>query len=448
MQKSRDLTTGPLGRSIFFYSLPLVFTYLLEMLFNIADMVIAGKYAGDRALGAIGSTPQMMFFCMGFLMGMGGAVNAIAAYFIGGKKTADLEQTVHTGAIISFFAGLFFYIMAFFLGRPVLLLLNTKAELFEDALLYFRICSLGFVAMGIYNWGNGILSAAGDTKSPLVYLVISGGMNVILNITFIVAFKMTVDGVAWATVISQFTGAVMVTVRLIREKGDFSFSFGKLRINKGKALQILKLGIPSGMQNAIFAFANSFLQAAVNSFESALVVANSAAINIDNILYSVNGAFYNACASFIGQNYGAGNKKRVLNSYLVCLGFAVLAAWILGGTCLFFSRQIMTLFSSSPRVIELGRYRIAILACSIWIAAFMDGTTAASRGLGHTLVPTAIIIMGSCIFRIIWILTVFARFHTILVLFMVFPVSWTITGAAEIVYFLSLYRKIEPKTGN
>ncbi len=442
MQKTRDLTAGPLGRSIFFYSLPLVFTHLLEMLFNITDMIIAGKYAGDRALGAIGSTPQMMFFCMGFLMGMGGAVNAIAAYCIGGKKAVDLEQTVHTGAIISLLAGLFFYILALFLGRPVLLLLNTKAELFEDALLYFRICSLGFIAMGIYNWGNGILSAAGDTKSPLVYLAISGGINVILNIVFIVAFKMTVDGVAWATVISQFTGAVMVTARLMKEKGEFAFSFGNLRLNRGKALQILKLGVPSGMQNAIFAFANSFLQAAVNSFESALVVANSAAINADNVLYSVMSAFYVACGSFIGQNYGAGNKKRLLHSYFVCIGFALLAAWILGGTFILFGRQIMTMFSSSPRVIELGQYRIAILACSIWIAAFMDGTTAASRGLGHTLIPTAIIIMGSCIFRIIWIFTVFARFHTILVLFMVFPVSWIITGAAEIAYFFILYRKI------
>lgn len=442
MAQKMDLTQGPLFKKIFIYSVPLIFTFVLQMLFNIADMIVAGNFAGDNALGAIGSTPQVMFFCMGFLMGLGGAVNAITAYYIGAKKSQDIQQTVHTGAIICFLAGVFFFILANILGRPVLILLKTKTELLDDAVLYYRICSIGFIALGIYNWGNGILSAKGNTHSPLIYLCISGILNFGLNILFITVFKMTVDGVAWATVISQFLSAVLITLKLLREQDDCTFSFSKLHASYDKTIQLLKVGVPSGLQNAIFAFANSFLMMGINSFDKDFVVANSIAQNTDNLVYNVMAAFYTACSSFIGQNYGAKNKKRILHSYLISQGYAMLFAIIIGGLYLIFGHQIISLFSKNPHVIELGYYRIAIMAFSLWLAPLMDGTTAASRGLGKTIIPTIIILLGSCAFRIIWVYTAFASYKSILSLFLLFPISWLITGIAEIIYFGRLYSKI------
>ena len=407
-----------------------------------ADVAVLGKFASGEALGAVGSTSMIVFFVTGFLIGIGSGVNAIAAYFIGANKPQDVQEALHTSAILCTVSGVLIFVAGEFLARPLLVLLHTKSELLEGAVLYVRIYLVSLPAVGFYNFGNGVLSAEGDTKTPLVYLFISGIINVVLNLVFVIALKMAESGVAIASVISQFFSAVLILTKLIRREDALALRLRHLKIHREKLFQLIKIGVPAGLQNAVFAFANMFIQVGVNSFESAVVIANSGSSNADPIVYNVMSAFYTAASTFIAQNYGAENKRRILRSYFVSLFYSV-AVGILGGTMfVLFGRQFMTLFSENPRVIEFGYERLFIMACSFWISPFMDCTLAASRGLGKTIVPTVIIFLGSCVFRVIWVYTVFAHFGTILSLFALFPCSWTITAIAEILYFAQLYRKL------
>lgn len=445
MNNSHALTQGSLFKNIFIFSVPLIFTNLLQTLFNMADVAVLGKFASGEALGAVGSTSMIVFFATGILIGIGSGVNALVAFFIGAGKSKDIREALHTSAILCTVSGVLIFALGEFFAREILILLHTKDELLEGALLYLRIYLISLPAVGFYNFGNGILSAEGDTKSPLIYLLISGGMNVALNLLFVIPLKMAESGVAIASVISQFFSAALILAKLVRRDDALALRLKHLKIHREKLMQLVRIGVPAGLQNAVFAFANMFIQMGVNSFESAMVIANAGSSNADPIVYNVMAAFYTAASTFIAQNYGAENKRRILQSYFVSMFYSV-AAGILGGAFfVLFGRQFMTLFSENPRVIELGYERLFIMACSFWIAPFMDCTLAASRGLGKTIIPTVMIFAGSCVFRVIWVYTVFAHFGTIFSLFALFPCSWTITAIAEIAYFIKLYRRL-PKT--
>ena len=278
-------------------------------------------------------------------------------------------------------------------------------------------------AAALYNYGNGVLNAIGDTKTPLIFLSAAGVLNVILDLVFVIGLGMSTDGVALASVLSQCVSAGLIVRSLMRSKEIYSLSLKEVRFHKDKAIHALSVGVPAGLQNAIFSVANLFIQAGVNSFSTVVVEGNSAAGNVDNLVYSVMNAFYIACSSFVGQNYGAGKSRRVLKSFLL------------------FGHQFLSLFTSESDVIEAGLARIWVMCFSFPISAMMDCTTAASRGLGKGLVPMIFVFLGSCVFRVAWIYTVFAHFHTIRSLYMLYPFSWVLTGAAEIAYFLYCYKK-------
>ena len=310
----RDLTTGPLFKGILFYSIPLIFSNLLQVLFNIADIAVVGRFAGSLALGSVGSTSQLLFLFTGLLMGLGGGVNVIVAFYIGSKSKKDLDQALHSSFIVSMIVGTILMIGGYLLARPVLSLIRTKPELLDGAVIYFKIYMLGMPGVALYNYGNAVLSAAGDTKRPLYYLTFAGIINIILNLFFVIVCQLSYAGVALASVISQYVSATLVMIPLIRgcDLGDIKFNFSHLQLHREKTIRILKVGIPSGMQNAIFAVANTFIQVGVNSFDATMVAGTAAGANLDNIIYSAMNAFYIACATFIGQNYGAGNKSRIL----------------------------------------------------------------------------------------------------------------------------------------
>ncbi len=323
--------------------------------------------------------------------------------------------------------------------------MNTKPELIDGAVLYLRIYFLGLPAVGVYNCGNAILSAAGDTKKPLYFLSIAGVVNVALNLLLVIVFHLDVAGVAIASIISQYISAILITHALTHGDNVYTISLRHQTLRslvfKDKLTAILKLGLPSGLQNMVFMFANLFVQVGVNSFSATMVAANSAAANADGPVYEVMAAFYVACSSFMGQNLGAKKKDRVLKSYFVSLSYSFFIGLILGLTILFMGPNFLLLFTSDPAVIELGMYRLKIMSVSYAFSAFMDCTIAASRGLGKTVVPTFIVIMGSCVFRVIWIYTIFAYFKTIPSLYLLYIFSWAITAAAEIIYFQAIYRK-------
>lgn len=443
-QSTRSLTEGHLGKQILLFSIPLMFSNILQVLFNMSDIAVVGRFAGSYALGSVGSTTTLVVLFTGFLIGMGNGVNVLVARHFGAQHDSDVEETVHTAAILCLAAGLLMLLLGFALSLPLLRLLGTKPELIDGALLYLRIYFLGMPALAIYNFGNGVLSAVGDTKRPLLYLSASGVVNIILNLFFVIVCKMDVAGVAIASVLSQYISAALILRCLLRSKACYALKLSSLHLTGEKVPRILSIGIPSGLQHAIFSIANLFIQAGVNSFDAIVVAGNAAAANADTLIYDVMAAFYTACSSFIGQNFGAGNRERIRKTYFICLGYSFGAGAVLGVSAALFGRVFLSLFSGDAAVLDAGMERLFVMGCSYALSALMDCSIAASRGLGKSLIPTIIVIMGSCVFRVIWIYTIFAQFHTISALYLLYPFSWVITAIAEILYFARCYKTTCP----
>lgn len=437
----QDMTHGPLAKQILLFSLPLICSNLLQVLFNLADLAVVGQFVGSQALGSVGSTTTLVTMFTGFLIGLGGGINVLAARFYGARDTKRFGQLLHTAALLSLGLGILLSILGVTLTRPILQLLRTKEDLIDGAVLYLRIYLLGMPGLAVYNYGSAILSALGDTRRPLRFLTLAGILNVILNLFFVLVVKMAVAGVALASILSQYLSAVLIVLALIHNDAPFALCRSQLRLHRDSALEIIRLGIPAGLQNCIFALANLFIQVGVNSFSSTMVAGNSAAANADSLIYDVMAAFYTACASFMGQNYGARNRERVKKSYFISLAYSFAIGLILGFLLVLFGRQFLHLFSPEADVIEAGMFRLTIMSFSYGFSAFMDCTIAASRALGKSLAPTVMVILGSCVFRIIWVYTVFAWFQTIPSLYLVYICSWTITALAEIAYFHHVYKQ-------
>lgn len=440
-KKTQDFTQGNLWVQIFKFSIPLIFSNLLQVLFNMADLAVVGRFAGAYALGAVGSTSIFVVLFTTALIGVAGGMNVLVAQAIGAKRSIDVKEIVHNSAILSVIIGILTLLFGVFCGRGILELLNTKQELIDGATTYVRIYFLGMPALMLYNFGHAVLSAAGDTKRPLKYLSIAGIINVILNLILVIVFHLDVAGVAIASIISQYISAILVLKALLKSKEDYALSIKELKFKWKRAKDILALGLPSGAQNAIFQVANLFVQRSVNRFSATMVSGNSAAANADGIVYETMAAIYTACACFIGQNYGAGKKNRILKSYYITLLYSFGIGAILGLGILACGRNFLGLFTSDAAVIDAGMYRLLVMGLSYPISAFMDNTIAASRGLGKSVVPTIMVFMGSCVFRLIWIYTIFEHFETITSLYLLYVFSWSITAIIEIIYFAKIYKE-------
>ena len=438
---TKTLTEGPLARQILLVSLPLMLSNLLQVLFNMSDVAVVGRFAGSTALGAVGSTTTLVTLFTGFLIGLSNGINVLVARFYGAQHPNDVKKTVHSAAIVSLLAGIVLLLIGL-LGSPAMLrALNTKEDLLPGAIVYLRVYFLGMPALALYNFGNAVFSAIGDTKKPLTYLSIAGALNIVLNLFFVIVCRLDVVGVALASAISQCVSAGLILRALTRVQDCYALDAHALHLDAAMTRSILALGLPAGFQNAIFAIANLFIQAGVNSFDSLMVKGNSAAANADALIYDCMAAFYMACASFMSQNYGAGKPDRVKKSYFISLGYSFGVGLVLGGCLFFFGPTFLSLFTTDPTVIDAGMKRVAVMGFAYCISAFMDCTIAASRGLGKTIIPTVIVTLGSCVFRVVWVYTIFAYFHSIPVLYAVYPCSWTITATAEILYFVHCYKQ-------
>ena len=436
-----DFTNGSLWKKIWIFSVPLMFSNVLQVIFNMADVAVVGKFAGPIALGAVGSTSILITLFIGILLGMANGVNALTALYIGAKDEKSIRETVHTAVILCFSVGALIMLLGIMFSKGILGSMNTKDELIHEAALYLRIYLLGMPAMALYNFGNAVLSAAGDTKRPLYYLLFAGIINVVLNLFFVITCKLGVVGVALASIIAQYVSALLVLRALFKGSEAYQLQLKYLKLTPSKVKGILHIGIPSAMQYTIFAIANLFVQTGVNSFDHVIVEGNSAAANADPLVYDMMAAFYTACTSFMAQNLGAKQKKRALKSYFICLLYSFVMGLVLGIAIYVFRYEFLGMFTNDAVVVEAGVNRLAIMALSYSISAFMDCSIAASRGLGKTIVPTIIVIIGSCVFRVIWVYTIFAHFRTIEALYLVYPISWIITATAEGIYFIWAYKK-------
>ena len=437
------ITEGVIWKQILIFFFPILIGTFFQQLYNTVDAVVVGRFAGKEALSSVGgSSSQIINFVVGFFTGLSAGSTVIIAQYYGAKNRDGLHRALHTAYAFSAVFGILAGIIGVFATPAILRMMKTPDNLMADSELYVQIYFSGLIFICIYNIGSAILRAIGDSKRPLYYLAIAGVLNVLLNLFFVIVFHMAAAGVATATTIAQYVSAGLIMIHLIRRKDECHVSLKNIRFHRDAGVRVLMIGIPAGIQSAVFAIANLFVQAGVNSFNTITVSGNAAATNADSLIFNVLYAFYTGCSSFMSQNYGAGNKKRILKSYFVCLFYSFSASVLLGVLLFVFGHQFLSLFATDTAVIDAGMQRIRIMAFSYAVSVFMDCTTAASRGIGKTIVPTIIILLGSCAFRIVWIYTIFAWIHTIPSLYLLYVFSWLITSAAEIIYFTISYRKL------
>ena len=446
MSKSNqlDLTEGPILPRLLQFSIPLILSSLLQLLFNAADVVVVGRFAGNNSLAAVGSTGSLINLLVNLFMGLSIGTNVVAANYFGAKRSRELQETVHTSILISLVCGVVLTFVGVMGSKYILMLMQAPHEVLTLATLYLKIYFGGITATMIYNFGSALLRAKGDTKRPLYILFAAGVMNLILNLIFVIAFKMDVAGVGWATVISQCFAAVAVLVILVREKDDFKLNFRRLAINTHILAKIVKIGLPAGFQGIMFSFSNVIIQSSVNSFGAITIAGNAAAVNLEGFVYTSMNGFAQGTLTFCSQNMGAGKVDRIKKVVLVSQVCIAIIGAVLGGVFILFRYQLVGFFSSSPDVIEAGVRRFWIIMTTYYLCGMMDGMSNSIRGIGHSLTPVITSLCGACLYRIIWIFTIFQipQFHTIYCIYITYPISWILTFIANIIFYNRYMKKI------
>jgi len=441
LSSSRPQRSG-LMRQIIIFSLPLVAMNFLQLLFNAADMVVVGRFAGSGALAAVGSTGALIGLLTNTFIGMSVGTNVIAAQDFGSGDEKAANRVLHTSLIFSGFMG--FVIMAFGMVfcRALLEMMGTPADILDSAVLYMRIYFLGVPANLIYNFGAAALRAIGDSKHATVYLIATGFLNVILNLIFVIVFHMTVDGVAWATIISQYAALILLMGHLVRTKDCMHFSLSALKVDKAKLSRILRIGVPAGVQSAMFSVSNVLIQSAVNSFGSALVAGHSAASNIEGFVGTVNNAITSAAITYSGQAVGAGEHKKLDHILRDCL-ILVLGCWaVICSVVMIFGEELLGIYASDPEVIAHGMTSLSVRMMFTFLTGIMNVVPGVLRGMGYSFVPMLNTVIFTCAMRIVWLATAFKMFPTVEILFTCYPVTWGLASIAHsITYFIVRRRK-------
>ncbi len=437
-----DMCNGPLFSKIVIFAVPLMVSGVLQLLFNAADIIVVGRYAGSDSLAAVGSTSSLINLLVNVFIGLSVGANVLVAQYHGAQRQKDLEETVHTSMLLAISGGMFLIAVGMLLAAPLLEMMKTPANVLPLAVLYMRIFFIGMPATLVYNFGSAILRAVGDTRRPLYFLMTAGVINVILNLIFVIRFHMDVAGVALATVISQCISAVLIVQCLVRSHANYRLRFDRLKLNKGKLAAIAKIGLPAGMQGAVFSISNVLIQASVNSFGEIAVAGNTAAANIEGFVYTSMNAVYQTALSFTSQNFGAKKYQRMTKVLLYCLGLVTVVGIVLGGSTVVFGKQLVGIYSSDEQVIQYGIDRLRIIATVYFICGMMDTMVGGLRGVGCSLIPMFVSLTGACAFRVLWIFTVFAISPTLPTLYLSYPVSWTITFFAHIACYLVVRRKM------
>ena len=437
-----DMCNGPLLGKILIFTVPLMISGILQLLFNAADMVVVGRFAGSDALAAVGSTGSLINLLVNLFIGLSVGANVLTARYYGANQKKELSEIVHTAITTSFISGCILILIGFVLARPVLGIMGTPDNVIDGAVLYMRIYFAGMPAMMTYNFGSAILRAVGDTKRPLYYLLLAGVINVVLNLVFVIVFSMGVAGVALATIISQAVSAVLVVRCLIRSDGVYRIVLKDLRIHRDKLYKMVQIGVPAGMQGALFSLSNVLIQSSVNSFGSIAMAGNTAAGNLEGFVFVAMNALHQAAISFTGQNYGARNFRRIGKIMGICLGLVLAVGLVLGNASYLFSGTLLKLYSSDPEVIGFGVLRMSIICTFYCLCGMMDVMVGIMRGLGYAVMPMLVSLTGACAFRVVWIYTIFKHYTTLESLYWSYPISWGLTFAVHFVCFVVVYRKL------
>ena len=433
---------GPLFKNVLFFSLPLMLSGILQLLFNAADTIVVGRFAGEEALAAVGSVGSLNALIVSLFIGLATGSNVVVARMMGARDAKGVQDAIHTSVAISIICGIALAFIGFFLTRPLLLMMGSPEDVIDLSVLYVRIIFIGMPVQMVYNFCAAILRAIGDTKRPLYFLTVSGVINVVLNLVLVLCFHMAVDGVAYATIISQAISALLVIRSLMLRKDAVRLDLRRLRIVPSILRQIVRIGLPSGIQGSLFAVSNVLIQSSLNSFGTLAMAGNAAAANIGSFVAQGVIAFMQAATSFVSHNIGARKPRRALNAMWCCQLWSFLFSAPLGLLAFVFGKQLLGLYNTDPEVIRWGMQRLLIVYLPYWITGFMEIFSGALRGIGSSLLPTIISLFGACAFRILWIYTVFQKMRTMECLLLSFPVSWIITSIVMGSFFFVMYKHL------
>lgn len=439
-----DMVRGPVLKKMLIFSLPLMCSSILQLLFNAADIIVVGRFAGDNSLAAVGSNTSLITLMTNLFIGLSIGANVTVAKYYGARRERELKDTVHTAMMLSIISGILLTVLGLIGARQVLVWMKAPEEVMGLAATYLRVYFLGMTGMMVYNFGSAILRAVGDTRRPLYYLAFSGVINVVLNLFFVIVLKMDVAGVGAATAISQWLSAILIFRCLTKVDSGIRVVPREMRIHRDKLAAIFQIGLPAGVQGVIFSLTNVLIQASVNSFGAIIVAGNSAAANLEGFIYFAMNAFYQATISFTSQNVGARRIKRidkVITRGELCV---VAVGLVLGMLTVTFGRTLLGIYSPSDAVIDAGMERLKIIAMTYALCGAMDVMVGSLRGMGCSVTPMLVSLVGVCGIRIIWLATIFQipKYHTMNMLFLTYPFTWILTLTAHIITFLIVRKKL------
>lgn len=440
MNKAKlDMTHGPLLGKLIIFTIPIILSGVLQLLFNAADVIVVGRFAGEASLAAVGSTGSLINLMTNLFIGMSVGANVCAAQFYGGGQYKDVKKTVHTSTAFSIICGVVLIFIGLFLARPILEIMGSPEDVIGLAVLYVRIYFLAMPAVMLYNFLAAILRAAGDTTHPLMFLTVAGVVNVILNLILVVFFNMGVAGVAIATVTSNYISCGMLVAFFTKQEDILKLEFSKIKIDKKILNRIIRIGLPAGIQGTVFSLSNVVIQSAINSFGTAVIAGSSAAASIEGFVYVSMNSVSQTCVTFVGQNYGAGDEKRVKRVIFECLGIVTVVGLILGNLAYYFASPLLGIYTDSSAAVAAGTLRLFWVCCPYFLCGIMDTLTGGLRGLGRSTVPMIVSLIGACATRLVWIATYFQLHKTEDVLFFSYPGSWLLTLSVHSICLIIVY---------
>ena len=436
-----DMIHGPLLGKLIVFTIPIIASGVLQLLFNAADVIVVGRFAGEASLAAVGSTNSLINLMTNLFIGMSVGANVCAAQFYGAGHEKDIKKTVHTSVAFSLICGVILIFIGMFLARPILEIMGSPEDVIGLAALYVRLYFLAMPAIMLYNFLAAILRAAGDTSHPLVFLSIAGIVNVILNLILVIIFNWGVAGVAIATVTSNYISCGMLVTFFMKQTDALQLDLKQIQIDKKILNRIIRIGFPAGIQGTVFSLSNVVIQSAINSFGTAVVAGSSAAGSIEGFVYTSMNSVSQTCVTFVGQNYGAGDEKRVKKVVFECLGIVFVVGLVMGNAAYYFAGPLLGIYTDSADAIAAGTLRLFWVCCFYFLCGIMDTLTGGLRGLGHSTLPMIVSLLGACASRLIWIATYFHVHHTQGVLFFSYPGSWALTLTVHSICLFIVYRE-------
>ena len=438
------MTEGPLLKNIILYTIPIILTSVLQLLFNAADLMVVGRFCGSVSVAAVGATGSLINLIVTLFIGLSVGVSVTTAQALGAGDNEKVHRVVHTAIPTAAIGGLCLTVFGFSFARAALRLMGTPDDVIELSTLYMRFYFCGMVPNMLYNFGASVLRAAGDTKSPLIYLSSAGVLNVLLNLVFVIVLKMDVAGVALATIIAQGLSAILVLMALSSRTDSCRLDLRRMKLYGAELKEIVRIGMPAGIQGSLFAISNVLIQSSVNSFGSVVMSGNAATQNIEGFVYVSMNAFHQTSLNFTGQSFGAGNYRRIRKILLVSLACVTVMGLVAGVSAWAMAKPLLSIYiTDSAEAISYGVIRMSFINLPYFLCGIMDVTTGAIRGMGASLLPMIVSVMGICVFRVGWIMTVFhqPQYHTLQCLYLSYPISWIITFIAEITIFIILNQK-------